>query len=131
MVLLGPSGSGKSTLVNRILGRREAVVQDVPGVTRDRNYGICRQIDGRPFVLVDTGGLTGALAMRDEARRLGLHVMVGCMVGTSLGMAPALLLAQHAAWVDVDGPLLLAQDRAHGLHYEGGTVFPPEPQLWG
>jgi L-alanine-DL-glutamate epimerase-like enolase superfamily enzyme len=57
--------------------------------------------------------------------------MVGCMVGTSLAMAPAMLIAHHAAYVDLDGPLLLAQDRAPALFYEGSTVHPPEPELWG
>ena len=57
--------------------------------------------------------------------------MVGCMVATSLAMAPALLVAQDADWVDLDGPLLLARDRAPGLTYEAGMVFPPPPALWG
>jgi L-Ala-D/L-Glu epimerase len=78
-----------------------------------------------------TGGLTEALSMRRAARAAGLKIMAGCMVGTSLGMAPALLLAQGAEWVDLDGPLLLARDRPGGLHYDGGTVYPPEPELWG
>jgi L-alanine-DL-glutamate epimerase-like enolase superfamily enzyme len=78
-----------------------------------------------------TGGLTAALAMRDEARRLGFKVMVGCMVGTSLAMAPALLVAQGADFVDLDGPLLLARDREPGLSYRGSVVSPPRPELWG
>jgi L-alanine-DL-glutamate epimerase-like enolase superfamily enzyme len=57
--------------------------------------------------------------------------MVGCMVGTSLGMAPAVLLAQDADFVDLDGPLLLAEDRNPGLHYDGSDVYPPEAALWG
>ena len=57
--------------------------------------------------------------------------MVGCMVATSLAMAPAMLLAQDAEFVDLDGPLLLAQDRSPALHYEGSEVHPPEPELWG
>ncbi|AUX76603.1 N-acetyl-D-Glu racemase DgcA [Sinorhizobium fredii] len=78
-----------------------------------------------------TGGLTEALRMREEARALGLKVMVGCMVGSSLAMAPAVLVAQGADFVDLDGPLLLAQDRSPGLRYEASLVFPPEPSLWG
>ncbi|MCY1744369.1 N-acetyl-D-Glu racemase DgcA [Ensifer sp. SL37] len=78
-----------------------------------------------------TGGLTEALRMRDEAVSLGLKVMVGCMVGSSLAMAPAILVAQGADFVDLDGPLLLAQDREPGLRYEASLVFPPEPRLWG
>ena len=78
-----------------------------------------------------TGGLTEALALKAEAERLGFSVMVGCMLGSSLAMAPAMLVAQGAAIVDLDGPLLLAEDRAHGLRYEAGCVHPPEPALWG
>jgi L-Ala-D/L-Glu epimerase len=78
-----------------------------------------------------TGGLTEALALAADADRLGLYLMVGCMVATSLAMAPALLLAQRARVVDLDGPLFLAQDRPDGLRYEGGLVHPPTPALWG
>lgn len=78
-----------------------------------------------------TGGLTEALELIDEAERLGFLVMAGCMVGTSLAMAPAMLLAGRARWVDLDGPLLLARDRLDGLKYEGSTVHPPERKLWG
>ena len=77
------------------------------------------------------GGLTEALAMAEEAERLGLTLMVGCMVATSLAMAPALLLAQRAAVADLDGPLLLARDRPDGLRYEGSLVHPPARALWG
>lgn len=78
-----------------------------------------------------TGGLTAALLLRDRAQQLGFSIMVGCMVGTSLAMAPAVLLAQDAAFVDLDGPLLLARDRTPGLSYEGSLVSPPQPALWG
>ncbi|HWM81453.1 MAG TPA: N-acetyl-D-Glu racemase DgcA [Pseudolabrys sp.] len=78
-----------------------------------------------------TGGLTEALAMAEEARQRGLTIMVGCMVGTSLAMAPAVLLAQRAQLADLDGPLLLRRDRDHGLAYSGSLVHPPEPALWG
>jgi L-Ala-D/L-Glu epimerase / N-acetyl-D-glutamate racemase len=77
------------------------------------------------------GGLTEALALAAEAERLGFTLMVGCMVATSLAMAPAVLLAQRAHFVDLDGPLLLAKDRPEGLRYEGSLVHPPEPALWG
>ena len=69
--------------------------------------------------------------MEKEARRLGFQVMIGCMVGKSLAMAPALIVAQNAEFVDLDGPLLLARDRDRGLRYEGSLVFPAEPALWG
>lgn len=78
-----------------------------------------------------SGGLTAAVVLREEARRLGFGIMVGCMVGTSLAMAPAVLLAQGADYVDLDGPLLLARDRIPGLAYEGSLVLPPSPALWG
>jgi L-alanine-DL-glutamate epimerase-like enolase superfamily enzyme len=77
------------------------------------------------------GGLTEALALAVEAERRGFALMVGCMVATSLSMAPALLLAQRARVVDLDGPLLLANDREHGLRYDGSLVHPAEPALWG
>ncbi|AFL52652.1 L-alanine-DL-glutamate epimerase-like enolase superfamily enzyme [Sinorhizobium fredii] len=78
-----------------------------------------------------TGGLTEALRMREEAKALGLKIMVGCMVGSSLAMAPAILVAQGADFVDLDGALLLAEDRSPGLRYEASLVFPPDPSLWG
>ncbi|TQS71464.1 dipeptide epimerase [Rhodobacteraceae bacterium] len=78
-----------------------------------------------------TGGLTEALALRDLARAEGFKVMVGCMVGTSLGIAPATLVAQGAEVVDLDAPLLLAEDRDVPLHYEDGKVYPPQAALWG
>jgi L-alanine-DL-glutamate epimerase-like enolase superfamily enzyme len=78
-----------------------------------------------------TGGLTEALHTATRARALGLKVMVGSMVATSLAMAPALLVAQDADWVDLDGPLLLERDREPGLAYEAGVVSPPERALWG
>ena len=78
-----------------------------------------------------TGGLTEALALRDAARAEGYKVMVGCMVGTSLAMAPAVLVAQGAEVVDLDGPLLLAEDRETPLHYDDKGVHPPLPALWG
>jgi L-alanine-DL-glutamate epimerase-like enolase superfamily enzyme len=77
------------------------------------------------------GGLTEALALRDAARAAGFGVMVGCMVGSSLAMAPAVLVAQGAAVTDLDGPLLLAADRAHPLVYDERGVHPPTPELWG
>ncbi|MEC9345337.1 MAG: N-acetyl-D-Glu racemase DgcA [Pseudomonadota bacterium] len=78
-----------------------------------------------------TGGLTEALILRDAARAAGFGVMVGCMVATSLAMAPALLVAQGADFVDVDGPLMLSEDRVPGLRFDGSTVHPAGPDLWG
>jgi len=77
------------------------------------------------------GGLTESLALAEAARAAGLGVMVGCMVGTSLSMAPALLVAGRADFVDLDGPLLLAEDRDPGLTYRGSLIDPAAPELWG
>ena len=93
--------------------------------------GLIGRYDAVNIKLDKTGGLTEALAMAAEAERLGFAVMVGCMVATSLAMAPAMLVAQRATFVDLDGPLLLAHDRPDGLHYDGSLVHPPLPVLWG
>ncbi len=77
------------------------------------------------------GGLTGALVLSREARRRGLKVMIGSMVATSLAVAPAMLLAAEAEWIDLDGPLLLARDRQPSLRIENGMIFPPASELWG
>lgn len=77
------------------------------------------------------GGLTEALRMAARARELGFGLMVGCMEGTSLGMAPAMLVAGAARFVDLDGPLLIGRDREPGLRYERGVVAPPSAALWG
>ena len=78
-----------------------------------------------------TGGLTEALALRAAARAEGYGIMVGCMVGSSLAMAPAVLVAQGALVTDLDGPLLLAKDRAHPLTFDAAGVHPSEAALWG
>jgi L-alanine-DL-glutamate epimerase-like enolase superfamily enzyme len=78
-----------------------------------------------------TGGLTEALALADAAEREGFALMVGCMISTSLALAPALLLAARARVVDLDGALLLARDRPHGLRYDGSRVHPASRELWG
>jgi L-alanine-DL-glutamate epimerase-like enolase superfamily enzyme len=78
-----------------------------------------------------TGGLTEALRLRDAALAEGFGVMVGCMIGTSLAMAPGVLVAQGARVVDLDGPLLLAKDRDPGLTYDGSIIQPPPSALWG
>lgn len=93
--------------------------------------GLIGKYDAVNIKLDKTGGLTEALAMAEEAREAGFTLMVGCMLASSLAMAPALLVAQRASVVDLDGPLLLASDRENALRYEGATVFPPSPALWG
>jgi L-alanine-DL-glutamate epimerase-like enolase superfamily enzyme len=94
----------------------------------DRLLGLYDAIN---IKLDKTGGLTEALELKAKAHQLGFSIMVGCMVGSSLAMAPAVLLAQDAEFVDLDGPLLLARDREPGLRYDGSLVSPPEPALWG
>ena len=99
--------------------------------TRDGLDRLASLYDAVNIKLDKTGGLTEALLLRDAARAKGLKIMVGCMVATSLAIAPAILLAQGADWVDLDGPLLLAEDRPPALHYDGARVSPPERELWG
>jgi len=78
-----------------------------------------------------TGGLTEALKLREAAISEGYKIMVGCMVSTSLAMAPAVLIAQGAQVVDLDGPLLLAEDRTPAIKFNGATMSPADPLLWG
>jgi L-alanine-DL-glutamate epimerase-like enolase superfamily enzyme len=94
-------------------------------------YRIAGKYDAVNVKLDKAGGLTEALDLLREARRRGYIVMAGCMVSTSLAMAPALLLAQEADYVDLDGPLLLARDRTPGLIYSDAAVEPPQSDLWG
>ena len=93
--------------------------------------GLAGRYDMVNIKLDKSGGLTEALALAEAARAAGFGIMVGCMVGTSLAMAPAVLVAQGAAITDLDGPLLLARDRAHGLRYDDEGVHPATPELWG
>ncbi|MEP1199630.1 N-acetyl-D-Glu racemase DgcA [Tateyamaria sp.] len=98
---------------------------------RDSLPGLKGKYDVVNIKLDKTGGLTEALALRDAALADGYGVMVGCMVGSSLAMAPATLVAQGAAVVDLDGPLLLAEDRDTPLIFDDAGVHPPRAELWG
>jgi len=93
--------------------------------------GLKDRYDAINIKLDKAGGLTEALLLAQAAKARGLSIMVGCMLGTSLAMAPAMLLSGYADVVDLDGPLLLARDREPGLRFEGSLVHPPEPALWG
>jgi L-alanine-DL-glutamate epimerase-like enolase superfamily enzyme len=93
--------------------------------------GLAGKYDVVNIKLDKAGGLTEALALRESALAAGYGVMVGCMVGTSLAMAPAVLLAQGATVTDLDGPLLLAEDRDPPLFYDENGVHPPVAALWG
>ena len=99
--------------------------------TREELDHIEKRYDAINIKLDKTGGLSEAMMVLEEAEKRGLIIMVGCMLSSSLSMAPAVLVAQRASWVDLDGPLLLASDCDHGLAYEGSTISPPTPQLWG
>ncbi|NWG47092.1 MAG: dipeptide epimerase [Alphaproteobacteria bacterium] len=99
--------------------------------TREGLKTLARRYQLVNIKLDKTGGLTEALALAGAARELGLGIMVGCMLGTSLAMAPAFVLAQGARFVDLDGPLLLARDRAPAIPYAGGRMGPLPAGLWG
>jgi L-alanine-DL-glutamate epimerase-like enolase superfamily enzyme len=99
-------------------------------VTADLD-ALAGKYDGVNIKLDKAGGLTEALDMLRGAKRRDFRVMVGCMVATSLAIAPAMLIAQEADIVDLDGPLLLARDRVPGLTYSGALVSPPKRELWG
>lgn len=98
--------------------------------TRDLS-SLRNRYDAINIKLDKTGGLSESLEMKARALELGYKIMVGCMVGTSLAMAPAILVAQGADFVDLDGPLLLAKDRDPALTYEGSVLLPPAKELWG
>jgi L-Ala-D/L-Glu epimerase len=125
-----PLPAGEDELLQRIV-RAVPVCADESVHDRASLGTISSRYDAVNIKLDKTGGLTEALATAAAARELGLKIMVGCMVATSLAMAPALLVAQGADWVDLDGPLLLARDRTPGLTYRSGEVLPPPRELWG
>jgi L-Ala-D/L-Glu epimerase len=125
-----PLPAGQDEMLARI-ERPIAVCADESVHDRRSLDGLRERYDAVNIKLDKTGGLTEALAMADAARAQGLHIMVGCMVATSLAMAPAMLLAPLARFVDLDGPLLLARDRNRGLRYDGSLVYPPDAALWG
>jgi L-alanine-DL-glutamate epimerase-like enolase superfamily enzyme len=125
-----PLPAGQDDVLGRIK-RPIAVCADESVHDRKSLDGLRGRYDAVNIKLDKTGGLTEALAMADAARALGFDIMVGCMVATSLSMAPAMLLTPLARFIDLDGPLLLARDRDHGLRYEGSLVYPPDAALWG
>jgi L-Ala-D/L-Glu epimerase len=125
-----PLPAGQDEQLARIR-RPLAVCADESVHDRKSLEGLRERYDAVNIKLDKTGGLTEALAMADAAQALGFQIMVGCMVATSLAMAPAMLLTPQARFVDLDGPLLLARDREDGLRYDGSLVYPPEVALWG
>ncbi len=125
-----PLPSGNDEALARIK-RPLAVCADESVHDRSSLAPLRERYDAVNIKLDKTGGLTEALAMADAARALGFEIMIGCMVATSLSMAPAMLVTPQARFVDLDGPLLLARDRDHGLRYDGSLVYPPDASLWG
>jgi L-alanine-DL-glutamate epimerase-like enolase superfamily enzyme len=125
-----PLPAGHDEALKRI-SRPLAVCADESVHDRASLEGLRERYDAVNIKLDKTGGLTEALAMADAARAQGFEIMVGCMVATSLAMAPAMLLARQARFVDLDGPLLLARDRDGGLRYDGSLIYPPDAALWG
>lgn len=113
------------------LKRPIAVCADESVHDRASLAALRERYDAINLKLDKTGGLTEALALSEAARALGFHLMVGCMVATSLSMAPAMIVAQDARVIDLDGALLLAKDREHALRYDGSIVHPPTAELWG
>jgi L-Ala-D/L-Glu epimerase len=139
---LAACAAAKVTLIEQPLpeGRDEALSQikrPIP-VCADESVhdraslaALAGKYDAVNVKLDKTGGLTEALALAADADQQGFAIMAGCMVATSLAMAPAMLVAQRASIVDLDGPLLLAKDRPDGLRYDGSCAYPPEAALWG
>jgi L-alanine-DL-glutamate epimerase-like enolase superfamily enzyme len=125
-----PLPAGQDEPLARIR-RPVAVCADESVHDRASLNGLRERYDAVNIKLDKAGGLTEALAMADAALALGFEIMIGCMVATSLAMAPAMLLTPQARFVDLDGPLLLAKDRDGGLRYDGSTVYPPDAALWG
>lgn len=125
-----PLPAGKDDMLARI-GHPIPICADESVHDRASLDGLHARYEAINIKLDKTGGLTEALALADAAQALGFDLMVGCMVATSLSMAPAMLLTPQARFVDLDGPLLLACDRDHGLRYADGLVYPPEAALWG
>lgn len=125
-----PLPAGQDEALARV-SRPIAVCADESVHDRASLCGLRDRYDAVNIKLDKTGGLTEALAMADTAQGMGFQIMIGCMVATSLSMAPAMLLTPQARFVDLDGPLLLARDRDGGLRYDGSLVYPPEAALWG
>jgi L-Ala-D/L-Glu epimerase len=125
-----PLPAGQDEVLARIR-RPLSVCADESVHDRSSLAGLRERYDAVNIKLDKSGGLTEALAMADAAQALGFEIMIGCMVATSLAMAPAMLLAAQARFVDLDGPLLLARDRDGGLRYDGSLIYPPDAALWG
>ena len=125
-----PLPAGADDLLSEI-ARPLPVCADESCHDRHSLPGLAGKYDMVNIKLDKTGGLTEGLALKAAALEQGYGLMVGCMIGSSLAMAPATLLAQGAAFTDLDAPLLLAEDRDHPLQFDEAGIHPPEPSLWG
>jgi L-alanine-DL-glutamate epimerase-like enolase superfamily enzyme len=125
-----PLPDGRDDLLGR-MKRPLPVCADESVHDRASLAALAGKYDAVNIKLDKAGGLTEALTMLADAERQNFTIMIGCMVATSLAMAPAMLLAQKARFVDLDGPLLLSKDRLDGLRYMDSLVYPPSPALWG
>ncbi len=125
-----PLPAGKDEALQDI-ARPVPICADESCHSRQDLPGLAGRYDCINIKLDKTGGLTEALALLEAAKAQGFRIMVGCLVGSSLGLAPAVILAERADFVDLDAPLLLARDRQPGLRYDGSTVYPPKAPLWG
>jgi L-alanine-DL-glutamate epimerase-like enolase superfamily enzyme len=123
-----PAGNDEAL---RHVDRPVIVCADESAHDRQGLDALAGKYDAINIKLDKTGGLTEALALARAARQKDFRIMVGCMLATSLAMAPAFLVAQLAGVVDLDGPLLLRRDREPGIRYDGSLMFPPPAQLWG
>jgi L-alanine-DL-glutamate epimerase-like enolase superfamily enzyme len=125
-----PLRAGEDAILGEI-GRPVPVCADESVHDRNDLPRLVGRYDAINIKLDKAGGLTEALLLAQEAQERGFAIMVGCMLGSSLAMAPAMLLTPGARFVDLDAPLLLARDRELGLTYTGSIVEPPSPALWG
>ncbi|MEZ5872202.1 MAG: N-acetyl-D-Glu racemase DgcA [Nitratireductor sp.] len=125
-----PLPAGHDEILSRIPHPVPVCADESVHVSADL-HKLTARYDAVNIKLDKAGGLTEAMDMLNTAHELGYSVMVGCMVATSLSMAPAVLLAQRAEFVDLDGPLILQKDRPHGLSYSTSLVSPPSSKLWG
>ncbi len=125
-----PLAQGRDAALDRVAHHVPICADESAHTSADLDI-LVRRYDAVNIKLDKTGGLTEALVMAERARSLGLKVMVGSMVSTSLSVAPAFLVGQGAEWADLDGPLLLARDREPGIASAGGVLSPPPRTLWG
>ncbi len=115
----------------RHISHEVAICADESAHDRENLQALVGKYDAINIKLDKTGGLTEALALAQTAKDMNFKIMVGCMLATSLAMAPAMLVAQSAYVIDLDGPLLLARDRNPGISFDGSVMYPPPPDLWG